>query len=80
MDISNRYLSNDHFNHLLLSRDILHLPILSVPAGSMYYDVTNVEQMSIYGWSCCEGTGSIFYGCNLCLLVAVGPKSSGLIV
>lgn len=68
-----RYLPNDYFNHSLLSKDLLHVPNLSMPVGSGYYDVTTVEQMSICGWNCCEGIGSVFAGCNLCLLTAVGP-------
>jgi hypothetical protein len=47
MDISNRYLSNDDFNHSPLSRAILHLPILSMPAGSRRYAVTIFEQMPV---------------------------------
>jgi len=73
-----RYLSNDYFNRSLLSKDILCLPISSMPAGSRYYNVTAVEQMSICGWKCCGEIDSIFTGCNLCLLIAVGPRSSGL--
>ena len=68
-----RYLSNDYFNHSLLSKDILRLQILSMPAGSKYYDVTTVEQIPICGWKCCGETGSIFTGFNLCSLIAVGP-------
>ena len=45
-----RCLSNDYFNYSLLYGDILQLPILSMPTGSRYYDVTAVEQMSICGW------------------------------